>query len=68
MRATGFDSNQVISAGGRQLFWANTFSDVATGQAFWYKNSNGLMEIAVNQGRADELLNLNIGDNVTLFV
>jgi S-adenosylmethionine hydrolase len=40
---------------------AHTFSDVGEGDAFWYENSNGLLEFAVNQGRADELLGLTVG-------
>lgn len=40
---------------------ANTFCEVEPGQAFWYCNSSGLVEIAVNQGRADERLGLNTG-------
>ena len=31
------------------------------GAAFWYENSNGLAEIAVNQGRADRDRGLTIG-------
>ena len=44
---------------------ARTFSEVAVGQAFWYENSNGLVEIAVNQGRADRVLGLGLGDPIT---
>ncbi|WP_349253777.1 SAM hydroxide adenosyltransferase [Bradyrhizobium sp. CB82] len=40
---------------------ARTFSDLPTGAAFWYENSNGLAEIGVNQGRADRELGLSIG-------
>ena len=36
-------------------------SDQPPGAAFWYENSNGLAEIAVNQGRADRDLGLAIG-------
>ena len=50
----------------RTLSRARTFSDVAVGEAFWYENANGLAEIAVNQGRADETLGLRIGDPVTV--
>lgn len=39
----------------------STFSDLPPGAAFWYENSNGLAEIAVNQGRADRELGLSIG-------
>jgi S-adenosylmethionine hydrolase len=46
---------------GQVLERARTFSDLAPGAAFWYENSNGLAEIAVNQGRADRVLGLLIG-------
>ena len=34
--------------------------------AFWYENSNGLVEIAVNQGRADRTLGLAIGSAIAI--
>ena len=40
---------------------AQTFSDVPKGTAFWYVNSNGLVEIAVNQGSAAEMLGIEVG-------
>jgi len=43
---------------------ARTFSDVPAGQAMWYVNSNGLVEIAVNRGRADRVLGLEIGSPI----
>jgi S-adenosyl-L-methionine hydrolase (adenosine-forming) len=46
---------------------ARTFSDVPVGAAFWYENSNGLAEIAVNQGRADRVLGLTLGAPVTVL-
>jgi S-adenosyl-L-methionine hydrolase (adenosine-forming) len=46
---------------GRVLEPARTFSDRQPGTAFWYENSNGLAEIAVNQRRADRELGLSIG-------
>jgi len=67
IRATHLDTNQIIAAGEQQLYWARTFAGVAKGQGFWYENSNGLVELAVNQGRADEILRLKIGDAVTLL-
>jgi S-adenosyl-L-methionine hydrolase (adenosine-forming) len=45
---------------------ADTFADVSRGQAFWYNNSNGLLEIAMNQGSAREELNLKIGSSIEL--
>jgi S-adenosylmethionine hydrolase len=54
-----------LAAAGRVLVRRRTFSDVPEGEAFWYENSNGLAEIAVNAGRADGLLGLAIGTAVT---
>lgn len=51
---------------GRRLQAARTFADVATGEAFWYRNAFGLVELAVNQGRADATLGLGLGDAVAL--
>lgn len=50
----------------RVLVRARTFSDLLSGEAFWYENSNGLAEIAVNQGRADRELRLAIGSLVEI--
>jgi S-adenosyl-L-methionine hydrolase (adenosine-forming) len=50
-----------LQAGGHVLAPAATFSAVPPGTAFWYVNSNGLVEIAVNGGRADQALGLALG-------
>ncbi|RUT96326.1 hypothetical protein EOD23_30790, partial [Mesorhizobium sp. USDA-HM6] len=44
------------------------FSSRPPGTAFWYENSNGLAEIAVNQGRADGELGLAIGSPVEIVL
>lgn len=64
IRAAGVRESDILEAGARRLPCARTFSDVARGSAFWYGNANGLVEIAVNQGRASELLDLGVGDAV----
>ena len=56
-----------LSAGGREVARAETFSAVPQGTAFWYVNSNGLVEIAVNQGRADRELSLAVGAGIEIF-
>ncbi|NQV54457.1 MAG: SAM-dependent chlorinase/fluorinase [Rhodospirillales bacterium] len=43
---------------------ARTYTDVSEGAAFWYVNSIGLVEIAVNQGSAADLLGLKIGTSI----
>lgn len=59
--AGALDPAAVLMAGGRRLGAATTFGAVPAGGAFWYVNSSGLVEIAVNQGRADRVLGLAIG-------
>lgn len=61
LRAAMVPADAVLSVRGTQIHPARTFSSVPPGQAFWYENSNGLVEIAVNRGRADRVLNLAIG-------
>jgi hypothetical protein len=66
VRATMMPSNARLVAAGRVLERARTFGDLPVGTAFWYENSNGLVEIAVNQGRADRELGLAIGTSVEI--
>lgn len=56
-----------LAVSGRVLKHARTFSDVPAGEAFWYENSNGLAEIAVNAGRAADVLQLVIGSPVSVL-
>jgi len=57
-----------LAARGRSLGLAATFSAVPPGEAFWYINSNGLAEIAVNGARADETLGLAIGSEIGIEI
>jgi S-adenosylmethionine hydrolase len=54
---TEFDGLCLV-VNGRCIPQAQTFCAVAEGEAFWYGNSMGLVEIAVNRGRADRDLGL----------
>lgn len=49
-----------------RLSYADTFSAVVPQQAFWYINSMGLVEVAVNQGNAAQTLDLSVGVKVTM--
>ena len=51
---------------GRSIPRVRTFTDVAVGSPLCYENSNGLLEIALNQGRADDYFNASLGDELTL--
>jgi S-adenosylmethionine hydrolase len=64
IRASTLDKRTRISVNNNSLAYANTFSDVAVQEAFWYENANGLVEIAVNQCRADEMMGIKVGDPV----
>lgn len=64
IRAPVIKKSSRIRASGRTLARVRTFSEVPKGEGFWYENSNGLAEIAVNSGRADRMLALEIGSPV----
>jgi S-adenosylmethionine hydrolase len=64
IRLSSVEEDSLLQAGDQSLHRAITFSSVEPGQAFWYGNANGLIEIAVNQGRADKVLGLQVGDRV----
>jgi S-adenosylmethionine hydrolase len=64
MRGEAVATTASLACGGRMIPPARTFSAVPPGAPFWYVNSNGLIEIAVNGGRADRLLGLSIGSKV----
>ena len=63
---TGLRGDRVADAarlrlGSRVLAHARTFSAVRPGEAFWYRNSCGLVEVAVNGGSARERLGVGVG-------
>ena len=66
MRAHALDDRTVIRCRSRIFHRARTFSDVPVGQGFWYENSSGLVELAVNQGSASERFGLVPGDTLQL--
>jgi S-adenosylmethionine hydrolase len=66
LRAATLRADADLLAGGRRIARARTFSDVPVGSALWYANSNGLAEVAVNQGRADADLGLGAGAPITI--
>lgn len=66
LRAGLITDKRGLEVGNVQLTRALTFSDVPAGTAFCFENANGLIEIAVNQGRASEHLGLKIGTPVKI--
>jgi S-adenosylmethionine hydrolase len=67
LRAEKISPGARLAVEGRVLQKAATFSEVPPGAAFWYENSNGLVEIAVNTGRADKTLGLAVGSQVVVI-
>jgi S-adenosylmethionine hydrolase len=65
LRANKLDAEAQLAVNGHTLHCARTFSAVSPGTAFWYANSNGLVEFAVNRGRADEVLDIRVGATFT---
>jgi S-adenosylmethionine hydrolase len=64
LRAEVLAADDLLRAGEARIARARTFSDMAPGAAFWYENANGLAEIAVNCGRADQVLGLDVGSEI----
>lgn len=64
IRARGIPREALLQIGEQRLPFARVYSAVSEGEAFWYENSQGLVEIAVNCGHAAQSLNFRIGDRV----
>ena len=61
IRAEALDNTRVMLVNDITVSYAGTFSSVPHGTAFWYRNSQGLVEIAVNGGSAAAQLKLETG-------
>lgn len=66
VRAKTVPTDAVMIANGRRLVRARTFSDRPEGGAFWYENSSGLVEFAVNQGDAKSVLGIGVGSEFSI--
>ncbi len=64
IRAAALSPQAEILVAGERIRRAVCFSDVSPGTSFWYENANGLVEIAVNQGKANVVLSLTVGTGV----
>ncbi len=67
LRASNLPSHSKLLVRDRTVRYARTFSSAPEGEPFWYENSSGLVEIAVNKGHAGELLGLEIGNPVDIL-
>jgi hypothetical protein len=66
LRASTVSAHQYLEVHGQRIASARTFAEVAPGVGLWYANGCGLVEIAVNQGRAQDQFGLHVGDRVSL--
>lgn len=64
IRARAIPQTNRLVAAGRELPHARVFAEVPAGTAFWYENSSGLVEVAVNHGSAAAALGLAVGASV----
>jgi hypothetical protein len=66
LRARLLPPGAALRAGKTVVQQARTFADVPPGATFWYENSCGLAEIAVNLGHAGDTLGLAIGSAIAV--
>lgn len=64
--AAAMSATSQISISGKHFTHAKTFTDVPTGQAFWYINSIGLVELAVSQGNFSDLCQCRVGQQLVI--
>lgn len=64
LRAAVIPTSRRFRVGGRTIAYSRTFGEAPPRVPFWYANANGLVEVAVNQGRADLLLGIETGMKV----
>lgn len=61
LRAAAVGPGAVFRVNGARLGRRRTFAEAPPGEPFWYENSNGLVEFAVNSGSAARQLGLAVG-------
>lgn len=64
LTAGGMEPGSQLMVNGWRIGAAGTFADVPVGSPFWYVNSNGLVEIAINRGSAALQLQATVGTPV----
>lgn len=67
LRAAAIPREARLRAGRRTLARRRTFGEARPGEAFWYENSLGLVEIAADRASAARLLALRVGSPVAVL-
>jgi len=66
IRGDGLPKNIRAIAKGASFSYSESFGFVARGEGFWFVNSVGLVELAVNRGNAAQNFGLGVGDSVQI--
>jgi S-adenosylmethionine hydrolase len=66
VRAESLNSGARLRIGGHTVAPAGVFSEVRENEPCWYEDSIGLVEIAVNRGSVARLLDLSVGQTVSI--
>jgi S-adenosylmethionine hydrolase len=61
IRHNEIEKSQILHIEGLDISYADVFCDTGQGDVFWYFNSSGFVEIALNQGNAAQNINLKLG-------
>ncbi len=64
LRANAVPRDRALVIAGRQVPYAQMFSEVPQGELFWYENSLGLIEIAANSASAQQKLGFTPGERL----
>jgi len=64
IRASSITNTATIEIANKSLFNQSTFADVQEGEAFWFENSSGLVELAMNKQSISKKLGLAEGNKV----
>lgn len=67
LRAANLPHSTRVRAAGREFSHAETFGALGKGEGFWFVNSVGLLEIAVNRGNAAADFGLALGARIEII-
>ncbi len=65
LTADALPDTAILDIAGHRCHYCRTFAEAGHGTLFWYRNSNGLVEIAMNQADASACAGLRVGEPIT---
>ncbi|VAW80625.1 hypothetical protein MNBD_GAMMA15-100 [hydrothermal vent metagenome] len=66
LAAAALPDTAALEVAGNRCSYSRTFAEAGSGGLFWYRNSNGLVEIAMNKADASIRAGIRTGDTITL--